>query len=81
MSEQEVFEKIQDIFKDIFDDENLEISYSTNSSHIEDWDSLNHINLIVAIETELNVKFDLEEVATLKDIGAMINMLLAKLNS
>ena len=50
---------IQNIFRDIFDEDNLVIEDSTNSGEIEDWDSLNHINLISAIEKEYKIKFNL----------------------
>jgi acyl carrier protein len=78
MTREELFGKVQDIFRDIFDDETLEISDSTNSSDIDDWDSLNHINLIVAIEKEIGIKFSFEELATLKNVGAMLDLMLQK---
>lgn len=79
MTKELILVKIQDIFRDIFDDDKLVIQDSTNSSHIEDWDSLNHINLVVAIESELNIKFDLEELSRLKSVGAMIDLIIIKL--
>ena len=79
MTREELFEKLQGIFRDIFDDELLVISDSTNASDIDDWDSINHINLIVAIEIELKIKFSFEELATLKDVGTMIDFILVKL--
>lgn len=78
MTREEVFAKVQDIFRDIFDDETLEIVDSTNSSDIDEWDSLNHINLIVAIEKEISIKFSFEELATLKNVGAMVDLIMAK---
>jgi acyl carrier protein len=78
MNRAELFEKVQEIFRDIFDDENLIIEESTNSNDIDDWDSLNHINLVVAIESEVNIKFNFDELATLKDVGAMLDLILLK---
>jgi acyl carrier protein len=78
MTREELFGKVQDIFRDIFDDETLEISDSTNSSDIDDWDSLNHINLVVAIEKEIGIKFSFEELATLKNVGAMVDLMMQK---
>ena len=78
MVRQELFEIVQEIFRDIFDDENLVLVESTNSNDIEDWDSLNHINLVIAIESEVNVKFNFEELASLKDVGAMLDLILKK---
>ena len=50
VSREEVFERVTDIFRDVFDDDELVISDSTNSEDIEDWDSLEHIQLIVGME-------------------------------
>jgi acyl carrier protein len=80
MTRQEVFAKLQTIFRDIFDDADLVIEESTNSSTIDDWDSLNHINLVVAIEKEFNIKFNLSELATLKDVGSMVDLMMAKMS-
>ena len=75
-----VFERIQAIFRDIFDDEELVITGETNSEHIEDWDSLNHIQLVVTIEQEFKIRFSLGELQDLKNVSEMINLLLAKIN-
>ena len=78
MTRENIFEKLQEIFRDIFDDDALVISDSTNSSDIEEWDSLNHINLVVAIEKEIGIKFSFEELATFKDVGAMVDLIFQK---
>ena len=79
MSRQEIFDEVQEIFRTVFDDEELEISDSTNSEDIEDWDSLKHINLVVAMEKRFQLKFDIKEVGTLKDVGEMIDLIERKL--
>ena len=79
MNRAEVFNKVQDIFRDIFDDPDLVINDSTNSDDIEDWDSLNHINLVVAIEKEFKIKFNFTELASLKNVGAMVDLMAEKL--
>jgi len=81
MTREEVFNSVQDIFRDIFDEDNLIIRNSTNSDEIEDWDSLNHINLVSAIEKEFKIKFALGELMVLKDVGAMVDLMLEKLRS
>ena len=50
--DKEIYERLNNVFRDIFDDETIEVNANTTSSDIEDWDSLEHINLIVAIEQE-----------------------------
>ena len=70
--------KLQDIFRDVFDDNSLNISVQTNAKDIEDWDSLMHINLVVAVEKEFKIKFFLGELKTLKNVGDMIDLIKKK---
>ena len=79
MTREEIFNGVQDIFRDIFDEDDLVIQDSTGSDDIEDWDSLNHINLVSAIEKEFKIRFALGELQTLKDVGAMIDLMEEKL--
>ena len=79
MTRKEVFNGVQDIFRDIFDEDDMFIEDKTNSDDVEEWDSLNHINLVSAIEKEFNIRFTLEELLTLKDVGAMLDLMLIKL--
>ena len=53
----------------------MKIQNSTNSDSVENWDSLNHINLISAIEKEFNVRFALGELTDLKDVGGIIDLI------
>ncbi len=79
MNRDEIFTGVQDIFRDIFDEDDLVITDATSSDDIEDWDSLNHINLVSAIEKEFKIRFALGELQTLKDVGAMIDLMVKKL--
>ena len=72
MSEQEILNAVQDIFRDNFDDDTLEITRSTCADDIEDWDSLEQINLLTAIEKKFNIKFKLADVRGLKDVGDLL---------
>lgn len=76
---EEVMKKVTDIFRDVFDDDDLVITDSTNSGDIEDWDSLEHISLIVSMEKEFNLKFDIKEVNKLENVGQMIDLIVSKL--
>ena len=79
MIREELFNGVQDIFRDIFDEDGMVIENSTNSETIEDWDSLNHINLVSAIEKEFKIKFALKELSTLNNVGSIIDSALEKL--
>ena len=69
MTRGEVFQKLNVIFCNNFDDENIVLSDKTSSADIEDWDSLEQINLVVAIQDEFNVKFNIDEVNAMKNVG------------
>ena len=79
MNREIIFHNVQDIFRDVFDEDTLNISDKSSSDDIEEWDSLNHINLVSAIEKEFNIKFSLTELISLKDVGAMIDLMILKL--
>ena len=79
MTHEEIMAKIQVIFRDVFDDETLVIRDSTSSADIEDWDSLEHITLVVSMEKEFNLKFDLKEVNELANVGEMADLIASKL--
>ena len=79
MEREEIFKGLTEIFRTVFDDESLTINDATTSSDIEDWDSLEQINLIVGIEKKFNIKFKLEEVSNLANVGAMVDLIAAKL--
>jgi len=79
MTKEEIFTGVQEIFRDIFDEDDIVIENKTTSDDIEDWDSLNHINLVSAIEKEFKIKFALGELMSLKDVGGMIDLIVEKL--
>ena len=80
MSREEIMEKVTEIFREVFDDEELVITDATNSDEIEDWDSLEHISLIVSMEKEFNLKFDIKQVNKLENVGEMIDLIKRKLD-
>lgn len=79
MTREEAFEKLDEVFQDVFDDEDIHVEESTTSADIEDWDSLEHINLVVAVEKAFGIKFNMGEVNTMKDVGAMVDIILSRI--
>jgi acyl carrier protein len=75
MIRENIKEKLQSVFIDVFDDEDLTICDSTSSDDIEDWDSLNHIALVLSIEKCFHIRFLTGEVQSLKNVGDMIKLL------
>ncbi|WP_033152148.1 acyl carrier protein [Pseudobutyrivibrio ruminis] len=80
MTREEVFATLTDIFRDVFDDDDIELTDATTADDIEDWDSLEQINLVVACEKKFNVKFDMKEIQSLKNVGEMVDTIVSKLS-
>lgn len=76
LNERQVYERLNDVFRDVFDDEDIEVDASTVSDDIEDRDSMMHITLIGAVEDEFGVRFKMGEVSTMKNVGEMVRIIL-----
>ena len=74
MNRTEIMAKLNEIFCDVFDDEDIVLTNETTADDIEDWDSLEQINLLVAIEKQFNIKFQLADVSNLENVGAMADL-------
>ncbi|MCI6553484.1 MAG: acyl carrier protein [Lachnospiraceae bacterium] len=79
MTREKVFETLNEVFRDVFDDESIVVEEETTADDIEDWDSLEHINLVAAVEQELGVKFTMGQVVTMKNVGEMVDIILAQI--
>ncbi len=78
MTREEIFAGVNEVFRDIFDDEEITVGEATTADDIEDWDSLEHINLIVAIEKKFGMKFTMGEATGMKNVGAMVDIILER---
>jgi acyl carrier protein len=74
-----ILAKLQEIFRDVFDDETIILINDTTQDDIEDWDSLAQINIIVAIKKEFKVDFTMEELGNLKSVGEIVKKIEEKL--
>lgn len=72
-------EETQQIFRDVFNDKSINISKQMTASDIPEWDSLAHINLILAIESKFSIKFALGEIQELQCVGHMLSLIESKL--
>ena len=72
----QVLKEINTIFIDVFDDETIVLTTATNSDDIEDWDSLNHIQLVVAIEKHFKLRFTTSEIENWKNVGEIIESII-----
>lgn len=73
MEREDIFKRLNVVFRDYFDDEDITVTEATTAADIEDWDSLEHINLIVSIEREFGIKFTMGETSEMKNVGEMVN--------
>jgi len=78
MKENEIYDRLTSIFRDTFDDDSIILTQNTTASDIKEWDSANHINLIVATEQEFRVKFKTAELESLKNVGEIVSLIESK---
>ena len=76
-----LLDELQSIFRYILDQPDLVLTRESNAKNVEDWDSLSHINLVTSIEKRYKIKFALEELQELKDVGDMIDLIKTKLSA
>lgn len=80
MNKSSIVVKLNDICREVFEKDDLVISESTVAQDVDNWDSFNHVTLILRIEEEFKIKFALGELQTLKNVGTIINLIEKKLN-
>jgi len=78
MEKNDILLTVQDIFRDVLDNESIILSEETTANDIEEWDSLTHIQLIVAIEKKLKIKFTSKEILSWKNVGEMLDSIMQK---
>ena len=71
----EIYERLNEIFRDFFDDEEIELTPETTADDIDDWDSLNHITLMSAVEEEFGIRFTMGQVSGMKNVGEMAEII------
>lgn len=80
MSKNEILEELTNIFRDVFENDDLIINEEMSSDDIKGWDSLVHIRIIVAIEKQFLLKLNVNEMSNLKNVGDMIHIIEKKMN-
>lgn len=73
-----VLQELTELFRDLFDDENLELSDDTTADQVEGWDSQMHVMLIVAAEQRFGIKFRTAELESLRDVGQFVQLIESK---
>jgi acyl carrier protein len=76
-----IIDRLQPVFRDVFDDESLVLSSEMTAKDVDGWDSLTHVQLIVAVESEFDIEFQTAEISELKNVGDFINLIQKKLKN
>lgn len=75
MSREELYERLNEVFRDVFDDDDITVNDATTAKDVDGWDSLEHINLINAVEQEFGVKFPMGKIVSMKNVGEMADFI------
>jgi acyl carrier protein len=78
MTNDEIKQKLTAVFRDVFDDPALEIGDATTAKDIDDWDSINHITLIAAVEKAFKVSFNTKDIKALANVGDFIRLIASR---
>lgn len=79
MERQQIIAQVTDIFKDVLDNDDITLTDATTAKEVDDWDSLNHIQLVVAIEKHFKIRFTAKEIHSWQNVGELVDSLQSKL--
>ena len=80
MQSQEIYEKLTELFRELFADDSIVLTPQTTANDIDGWDSFNHISVIVAVETRFGIKISTAEIERLANVGALVAAIENKLS-
>lgn len=78
MSRSDIYATLNDIFRDVFDDPDLSVTSDMSAKDVPEWDSFNHVNIIVAAEQRFDVKFRTPEIDALRTVGEFADLIARK---
>ena len=81
MTMDDLRDRLQDLFRDVFDDDEIVLADALTAADVDGWDSLAHVNLMIAVEEEFDVRFATAEIASMQDVGSLVALLGAKLGA
>jgi acyl carrier protein len=78
MDEAQIYERLAEIFEDVFDDDSIKITPELTAKDVDGWDSLTHIRLILTIEKAFKIKFSTSEIGRLEKVGDLVTLIKAR---
>ncbi len=78
MEKSNILKEVNDIFKNVLDNEDIVLNYETTAADVEDWDSLTHIQLVVSIEKHFKLRFTSKEIQSWQNVGEMLDCIMSK---
>ena len=78
MEKNQILEEVQEIFREVLDNEDIELNNESTADDIDEWDSLTHIQLIVAIEKHFKIKFTSKEILSWQTVGQLVDCIAIK---
>jgi acyl carrier protein len=78
MTDADILARLTEIFRDVLDDDDIVLTRETTAEDVKDWDSANHINIVVSAEIRFKTKFTSVEVEALKNVGDLVDLIQRK---
>ena len=78
MDEPQIYQRLTEIFQDVFDEDSIEVTPKLSADDVDGWDSLTHIRLILTIEKAFKIKFSTSEIGKLENVGDLVAMIQGK---
>ena len=78
MTREQVYQALNEVFQEVFDDESITVTDTTTAKDIEGWDSLEHINLVAEVENRFEIEFTMGEVNGMRNVGEMVDIILGR---
>lgn len=79
MENAEIYQRLNGIFRDVFQEDDIVVRPDLTASDVDEWDSLSHIRLVLTVEKAFNIKFSASEIGNLKNVGEFVQVIQAKL--
>jgi len=79
MDEQQIFARLTEVFQDVFDEDDIQVTRELSARDVDGWDSLTHIRLIVTVEKAFKVKFSTSEIGKLQNVGELVDLIKSRI--